>query len=41
MKLEFSLKTNEEVDLLTHEELLKYIKNLHDNIIQDLGAVYP
>ena len=35
MKVEFSLKTNEEVDLLTHEELLKYIKNLHDNVIQD------
>ena len=35
MKLEFSLKTNEEVDLLTHEELLKYIKNLHDNVVQE------
>ena len=35
MKLEFSIKTNEEVGLLTHEELLEYIKNLHNNIVQE------
>ena len=35
VKLEFSIKTNEEVDKLSHEELLKYIKNLHNNIVQE------
>ena len=35
VKLEFSIKTNEEVGLLTHEELLEYIKNLHNNIVQE------
>ena len=35
IKLEFSIKTNKEVELFTHEELLEYIKNLHNNIVQE------
>ena len=31
----------EELDKLSHNELLKYVKNLQDNLVQDLGAVYP
>ncbi len=29
------MKSKEELDKLSHEELLKYVKNLHDNVIQE------
>jgi len=35
IKYQFSLKTEEELNSLTHEELLKYVKDLHDNSIQE------
>jgi len=35
IKYQFSLKTKEELDALTHEELLKYVKDLQDNSIQE------
>ncbi len=36
IKLEFSVKDEKELDKMTHEELLKYIKDLQKNIIQEL-----
>jgi len=35
VKYHFSLKTKEELESLTHEELLKYVKDLQDNSIQE------
>jgi transposase len=35
VKYQFSLKTKEELDQLTHEELLRYVKDLQDNSIQE------
>jgi len=35
IKLTFSLKNNKELDNLTHEELLKYIKELQKNVVQE------
>ena len=35
IKYHFSLKTKEELESLTHEELLKYVKDLQDNSIQE------
>ncbi len=35
IKYQFSLKTKEELDQLTHKELLKYVKDLQDNSIQE------
>ena len=35
IKYQFSLKTKEELESLTHEELLKYVKDLQDNSIQE------
>jgi len=35
IKLNFSIKNNKELDNLTHEELLKYIKELQTNIVQE------
>ena len=35
IKLQFSIKTPEELDKLTHEDLLKYIKDLQNNIVQE------
>lgn len=35
IKYHFSLKTKEELEALTHEELLKYVKDLQDNSIQE------
>ena len=35
MKYQFSVKSKEELDKLTHEELLKYVKNLTDNLVQE------
>lgn len=35
IKYQFSIKSKEELDSLTHEELLKYIKNLQDNLVQE------
>lgn len=32
---QFNIKTQEELDELTHEELLKYIKDLQNNIVQE------
>jgi len=29
------MKSKEELDKLTHDELLKYVKNLQDNIVQE------
>jgi len=34
IKYHFSIKSEEELDKLSHNELLKYIKNLQDNIVQ-------
>jgi len=35
IKLQFSIKSPHELDKLTHEELLKYIKDLQKNIVQE------
>ena len=35
LKYQFSLKSKEELKNLSHEELLKYIENLQDNIVQE------
>ena len=35
IKYQFSLKSTEELEQLTHEELLKYVKDLQDNSIQE------
>ena len=35
IKYLFSIKSTEELDKLTHKELLKYIKNLQKNIVQE------
>jgi transposase len=35
IKYQFSLKTKEELEQLTHAELLKYVKDLQDNSIQE------
>jgi hypothetical protein len=35
IKLKFCLKSKEELDRLTHEELLKYVKDLQDNVVQE------
>ena len=35
MKYEFSLKSNEELNNLSHESLLKYVKDLHNNSVQE------
>jgi len=35
IKYQFSLKTKEELESLTHEELLQYVKDLQDNSIQE------
>lgn len=35
VKLEFCLKNKEELDKLTHDELLRYVKELQDNIVQE------
>jgi transposase-like protein len=35
IKIEFSIKDTDELDKLSHEELLKYIKELQKNIVQE------
>ncbi|MDQ7069066.1 MAG: hypothetical protein Q9M40_14480 [Sulfurimonas sp.] len=35
IKYQFSLKSKEELEQLTHEELLKYVNDLQDNSIQE------
>jgi len=35
IKYQFSVKSKDELDKLTHEELLKYVKNLTDNLVQE------
>jgi hypothetical protein len=35
IKIEFSIKSTDELDKLSHEELLKYIKDLQRNIVQE------
>ena len=35
IKLVFCLKSKKELDRLTHEELLKYVKDLQDNVVQE------
>ena len=35
IKYQFSLKSKEELEQLTHDELLKYVKDLQDNSIQE------
>ncbi|MEA1892351.1 MAG: IS66 family transposase [Campylobacterota bacterium] len=35
IKYQFSLKSKEELDQMTHDELLKYVKDLQDNSIQE------
>ena len=35
IKIEFSIKSSDELDKLSHEELLKYIKKLQRNIVQE------
>ncbi len=35
IKIEFSIKSTDELDKLSHEELLKYIKDLQKNIVQE------
>jgi len=35
IKIVFCIKTTDELDTLSHEELLKYIKNLQKNIVQE------
>ncbi|MDQ7068432.1 MAG: hypothetical protein Q9M40_10925 [Sulfurimonas sp.] len=35
IKYQFSLKSKKELEQLTHEELLKYVKDLQDNSIQE------
>ena len=35
IKIEFCIKTTDELDKLSHEELLKYIKDLQKNIVQE------
>ena len=35
IKIEFSIKSTDELDKLSHEELLKYIKELQKNIVQE------
>ena len=35
IKYQFSLKSKEELEKLSHEELLRYVKNLTDNVVQE------
>jgi len=35
VKYNFAVKSKEELDRLSHEELLNYVKNLQDNLIQE------
>ena len=35
IKYQFSLKSIDDLDNLTHEELLNYVKNLQDNLVQE------
>ena len=35
VKYQFSVKSKEELDDLTHQELLEYVKNLTDNLVQE------
>ena len=35
IKYRFSVKNKDELDYLTHEELLNYVKNLTDNLVQE------
>jgi len=35
IEIEFCIKTTDELDKLSHEELLKYIKELQENIVQE------
>ena len=34
IKYKFAVKSKEELDILSHEELLEYVKNLTDNLVQ-------
>ena len=35
IKYNFAVKSKEELDKLSHDELLKYVKDLQDNLIQE------
>jgi len=35
VKYQFSIKSKDELDKLTHDELLKYVKDLQDNLVQE------
>lgn len=35
IKYQFSIKSKDELDNLTHDELLKYVKDLQDNLVQE------
>ena len=35
IKYQFAIKSKNELDKLSHEELLKYVKNLQDNLVQE------
>ena len=35
IKYQFSIKSKDELDHLTHDELLKYVKDLQDNLVQE------
>ena len=35
IKYKFAVKSKEELDILSHEELLEYVKNLTDNLVQE------
>ena len=35
IKYQFSVKNKDELDYLTHEELLNYVRNLTDNLVQE------
>ena len=35
IKYDFAVKSKEELDRLSHDELLKYVKDLQDNLIQE------
>ena len=35
VKYKFAVKSKEELDILSHEELLEYVKNLTDNLVQE------
>ncbi len=41
IKLQFSIKSPEELDKLSHEDLLKYIKELQKNIVQEKPKKTP